>query len=152
MKTLIGMFLVAVLLTACQKDLETSTARTNSILTTQSMNLAVSVDFVKNPESVTVKVYRYDSTATTLDLKDSLIYQIAPSANQFTRFRQNTSFMYEGTLRVKIVRDSTGQIPYDRWVTLTNRAGTVINNDTTSHAVSGYVGTCLVNDVVPKHY
>lgn len=149
------LLLLVTLLTfvACQKEIETQEeffARTERLF--DGEKLAVSVDFIVHPEPVTAFINRYDSIGGQQVLVDKDTFHIPGAPGQWSRHLRPTGFPYKGNLQVKIMRDSTGAIPYERWVTLTNANGLIINLDTTTRAVSGHVGLSHVLDVVPKHY
>lgn len=151
--------LLAATLFSCQKEIETQDEflmRTDRVTQSQRFldgeKLAVSVDFVVNPEPVTAFIHRYDSINSQPVLVESDTFRIPAGYGQWSRYLRPTGFPYRGNLQVKIMRDTTGLVTYERWVTLTNASGLIINLDTTAQAVPGHAGTSHIMDVVPKHY
>jgi len=150
--------LLAAVLTfaSCQKEIETQEqflARTGNFLRMQDNDkLAVTVDFYSNPQTVTAYINRYDSIAGQQVLVDRDTFRINGQPVEWTRNFRYTGFQYKGRLQVTVLADTVGVPPYEKWMTLTNANGQVVNLDTTSNPLSGWAGRSKIMDVVPKHY
>ncbi len=163
MKTLFTLFSFVIVLFGCVKHSTVEPPQTptqpftsqsgNGLYWTTGMKLSIKTFFVYDREAVTVNVARYDSVNSTLQLQQSMAFGITnPNTSSLYNHVGYTGFDYKGTIRIRLISDVTTTTFYDRWVTLTNKSGLILNYDTCGVAVAGLGPSCKVSDVVPKHY
>lgn len=150
----------ALVLSACTKSSanppDDAAMRVNSLnvyTNAQDLKLGVAVSITQTLNPINVKFVRLDyvNGHTPMKAFDSMTYQLSNNRSNWRDIKL-TDYPYRGLMRVTITQDSMNTGLYTKDVLLTDSAGYIINLDTSRGVKSGQVGSCRVEDVVPKSH